>query len=248
MNEPLESNAPKESNALKESARAEAALEGLGRVIKAGKNSPSTASLTKTPFSRRGQVSRPGKGPAKEVEVGKSRRPIYNARFDAVAPLISNSVKREILKRITRGHSMREIAEDPKLPKEHEIYDLIHRDPDFATAYRAARLARASVWAEEIREKARRAEDCQNMGKEALAYVHAIRLQIDTDKWLLSRLLPAEYGEKQVDSPTERTVTGVLEVIKLVTGLVREKPVIEAQVVDATPTELPRQLPPPSEE
>lgn len=71
-----------------------------------------------------------------------------------------------------------------------EVMSWVQRDPDFAARYYAAREAGADFLAERMRTVAATASDHPDD-------VAHRRLQIETDKWLLSRWSPRRYGDKQ---------------------------------------------------
>jgi len=163
--------------------------------------------------------------------MAKPKHPKFVAKFDQHAPIIGIQVRREICKRIARGEKVRDICEVDGIPDRHHVYDLIWRDPDFKRMYYDARLARAEVWAEELRENAAEAARLDNIPeKKSMAHVQAIKLQVETDKWLLGKLLPQQYGENQV--PTgEKAVGDVLAIIREVATLARSEKPVRGEIV-----------------
>lgn len=158
---------------------------------------------------------------------------VYNKRFDQHAPLISLGVQREICRRLATGKTLKEICADADIPKEHHIYDLIWRDPAFKRMYKDARLARAEVWAEQLRELASEAKNLDGIAeKKSMAHVQAIRLQVDTDKWLLSKLLNEEYGDELPEKNRGGATAGdAVQLIREVIKLTREEKVAKATVI-----------------
>lgn len=129
---------------------------------------------------------------------------------------------------------MKKICEGEGIPPKHVIYDLLWRDPEFEAMYRKARLAAAEVWANELRELAEEAKNLSSIPeKKSMAHVQAIRLQVDTDKWLLSKMLRGQYGD---DLPAEdgKSANTMLEIIKAVAQLARpsEPKTVQARVID----------------
>jgi len=62
--------------------------------------------------------------------------------------------------------------------------------------YQAAVMRRAALWAEELVELADDTSQDHNAdGKGNMAAVARSRLQVDTRKWLLSKLIPRQYGD-----------------------------------------------------
>ena len=92
----------------------------------------------------------------------------------------------QICLHISRGDSLRSFCRAPDAPDASTIYDWIHRHSEFAKQYARARETQAEHWADELVDLADKAEDAQ-----------LARLQIDTRKWVASKLLPKKYGERQ---------------------------------------------------
>src|SRR5215469_3005336 len=72
--------------------------------------------------------------------------------------------------------------------------------PDFAAKYARAREMQAEWYADSITELAKEADGLDGAG------VAAKRLQIDTLKWIASKLLPKKYGDR-LDVSGEVSVT-----------------------------------------
>lgn len=87
---------------------------------------------------------------------------------------------------ISEGKSLRSFCRADDAPDASTIFDWIHRHSEFAKQYARAREAQAEHWADELVELADDATDAQKA-----------RLQIDTRKWVASKLLPKKYGERQ---------------------------------------------------
>ena len=130
---------------------------------------------------------------------------------------------------------MKQIESDERMPRRQHIYHLLWRDAEFKRMYHDARAARAAVRAEELSELAAKAADLGGLdAKKSMAHVQAIRLQVDTDKWLLSKILPREYGDELPDKGDKRSQVGdVLEIVRAVAQLARDKP-LRAEVVIPT--------------
>lgn len=78
---------------------------------------------------------------------------------------------------------------------------------EFRAQYAQAREDRAHLWAEEIVDIA---DDGSNDyyerdGEQVVDHenIQRSRLRVDTRKWILSKLLPKEYGDSVASSPTE---------------------------------------------
>ncbi len=116
---------------------------------------------------------------------------------------------------IACGRSLREIVAEHGLPDRAVVYGWVLDEPDFATAYARAREIAAQGIADELRELSRTA-NAEN--------AQAVRLMVDTDKWVLSKMLPRLYGDKlQVDG----TITVGLEQLVMAAIEQRAAKVIE---------------------
>lgn len=165
-------------------------------------------------------------------------RQVFNKRFDQHAPLISLGVQREICRLLATGKTVKEIVEVEGIPSRDQIYNLMWRDPVFKRMYKDARICRAEVWAEELREKAAEGKNLDDIPeKKAMAYVQAIRNIVDTDKWLLSKILREEYGDDlPVGDPRRGNAIGdVLQVIKEVQKLARAEAPIKTAKATVVP-------------
>lgn len=154
-------------------------------------------------------------------------------RFDQHAPIVSLSVQREICRLVAMGKTLKQVTRVDGIPTKAQIYGLMWRDPAFKRMYKDARLARAEVWAEEMREEAAKAKNLKGIPeKKAMAHVQACRLVVDTDKWLLSKILADEYGDELPDQRRGKAVGDFLEVIRGVNKLARDDP--QPKTVKAT--------------
>lgn len=129
----------------------------------------------------------------------------------------------EILKRLAEGESLRSVCRDKGMPDESTVRSWAIDDVGgFGTQYARAREIGFDVLAEACLEIADtpvigvRREETENGVKEVTEdMLGHRRLQVDTRKWLLSKLAPKKYGEKQqVDhggNLSIQVVTGVPE-------------------------------------
>lgn len=129
------------------------------------------------------------------------------------------------------GKSLAQIcAENPELPKPQMVFYGLHKNPQFLEDYARAREAQTEAYALELTELA----DNASLSAES---INKARLQIDTRKWIMSRLKPKKYG----DNATLQH-TGNIQVEQLV--IQRTPKTIDHQpaqkplaVIDATPKE-----------
>jgi hypothetical protein len=114
-------------------------------------------------------------------------------------------IANEICERLAQGESLRAICEDPNLPTEGAVRKWAREEPEgFGTHYAQARLHGYEVLADEILHIADTPQTGQKVTSkewgEEIAEADMIehrRLQVDTRKWMLSKMLPKIYGDKQ---------------------------------------------------
>lgn len=101
--------------------------------------------------------------------------------------MYTEEIASEICLRLSGGESLRAICEDERLPNRTTVHLWVISDREgFSNQYARARQSQALRWAEEIMDIADTDGDVQRS-----------RLQVDTRKWMLSKVLPKVYGEKQ---------------------------------------------------
>lgn len=89
------------------------------------------------------------------------------------------------------GKSLAQICvENPDLPKPQMVFYGLHKNPQFLEDYARAREAQTEAYALELTELA----DNASLSAES---INKARLQIDTRKWIMSRLKPKKYGDNQ---------------------------------------------------
>lgn len=108
----------------------------------------------------------------------------------------------EICERLANGEALKTICADKHLPEESTVRNWALTDAHgFFARYMRAREAQALRWADEIVEIS---DDGTNdfmeikEGAEVVNHEHIARsrLRVDTRKWLLSKLLPKQFGDK----------------------------------------------------
>ena len=88
---------------------------------------------------------------------------------------------------IASGLSLRKVCEPDEMPAESTVRLWVVEDREgFSAHYESACKTRAMLWADQILEIA------DEKGKDT----NRSRLQVDTRKWLLSKVLPKVYGDK----------------------------------------------------
>jgi hypothetical protein len=90
-----------------------------------------------------------------------------------------------ICDQLTQGRSLVSICKEDKMPATVSIYKWLREHEEFANNYARARENQADYYADEILDIADSAEDPQKA-----------RLQVDTRKWIASKLKPKKFGDK----------------------------------------------------
>lgn len=121
----------------------------------------------------------------------------------------------EICERLEHGESLNRICRDEHMPTEGCVRDWVSDDREgFNARYAKARERGYARLADELLDIA---DDGSNdwMEREGHAVpngelVARSRLRLDTRKWLLSKMLPKLYGDKQQDGDATQPITIVV--------------------------------------
>lgn len=124
-------------------------------------------------------------------------------------PSFAEEITSEICRRIAEGENLRNICRDGHLPGFREIYFWMRTHPDFRANMKDAWECRARGYAEEIIEISDTAEP-----EETPSAINRARLKIETRKWLLSKQLPYDYGDRvEVTGQIDNQIT--LKVVRV---------------------------------
>ena len=97
-------------------------------------------------------------------------------------------IREDICKEIIAGKSLVKVCEMKSMPSLETVYQWLASDPVFSDNYARAK---------ELREDAV-FEECLSIADDAPAdEVAKARLKIDTRKWMLGKMAPKKYGDKQ---------------------------------------------------
>ena len=91
----------------------------------------------------------------------------------------------QICERIMNGESLRAIISSEGMPNRSSVHKWLAENKDFSDQYARAKDNQADTLADELIYIADNAEDVQKA-----------RLQVDTRKWVASKLKPKKYGDK----------------------------------------------------
>ena len=105
--------------------------------------------------------------------------------------------------RMADGESVRSICRDDAMPALSTVFLWVSKHSEFSEQYKLAMASRADAWFEDMIEIA---DDGRNDFMETeqgekfnSEHVQRSRLRLDTRKWMLSKMLPKKYGDKQTD-------------------------------------------------
>lgn len=102
--------------------------------------------------------------------------------------LFTDELAAHICAEIAAGRSLRDICSDAGIPSQTTVFRWLSEGKDFREQYAHAREAQMDAMAEDILEIA-------DEGNEE--DVQRAKLRIDTRKWLMSKMAPKRYGDKQ---------------------------------------------------
>lgn len=108
----------------------------------------------------------------------------------------SEDVFAEMLERIACGESVRAICDEPGFPSRKTFYGWVLRNDDLRERYETALVARHYALADETLEIADEPVGALESGATDSGAVQKQRLQVDTRKWILSKLVPKKYGDR----------------------------------------------------
>ena len=136
------------------------------------------------PFQQ-GDNSKPPKGREEITKPGKPSQ-------------FSESLAREICRRIALGETLTEICDSPDMPHRDRIYAWRASNKEFSDAYALAREDQAHSWADKIKDLLKET-DSTNW--------KAHQVKINALEWLCARLHPHQYSDK-LQITADVSVTG----------------------------------------
>lgn len=116
----------------------------------------------------------------------------------------SPEIAQTICERLASGESLRRICIDEEMPARSTVFKWLADNKDFSDQYARAKEVQLDAMAEEILDIA---DDTSNDTRtirrgdaevevQNAEWVNRCRLQVDTRKWLMSKLAPKKYGDK----------------------------------------------------
>lgn len=121
--------------------------------------------------------------------------------------LFNDELALEICERIANGRSLRSVCLDKDMPAISTVMDWLNNNDDFSEQYRRACEDRETTHFEEM----------LTIADEVLpetAEVARAKLRIDTRKWVLARMNPKKYSDKQQDDNTDNAISLMAKFMK----------------------------------
>jgi hypothetical protein len=154
----------------------------------------------------------------KTIEIDKPVAKTYRKKVHAVMgrPIeypADSPIWDMILQGVSFGRSLSSVLRDPGLPTWPVVHAMLKKNEAFKDAYEKAVQERADRLADELLELADEEPPEGLEGPAASAWVQRKRLQVDTRKWIASKLKPRTYGDR-IDVSVSDTRISVLEAIE----------------------------------
>ena len=109
--------------------------------------------------------------------------------------LYSKALAQRILDRLAGGQSLKAACREECVDRSTVMWWTKTRK-EFATAYNAARQAGYELLADDLLEAVNRAHEVASDPESGSQRVAACRLEVDTKKWILAKMLPKVYGDR----------------------------------------------------
>lgn len=119
--------------------------------------------------------------------------------------MYSQELADTVCERIANGESLRRICKDEGMPSMTTVLKWLGNDEQFALQYARAREIQAEGFFDEIADIADNASndwmetcDPDNPGYRLNGeHIQRSKLRVDARKWMLAKMLPKKYGDKQ---------------------------------------------------
>lgn len=129
---------------------------------------------------------------------------------------LTEAVALELLNRLSRGETIKQIVKDPYMPTYQQIMKWIKTDPDFQSAYMSAQEFRMNIFADEILEIADDATGDIRLGFDKngnvipevnVEAIQRSKLRIETRKYLMERYAKQTFAPAKEKSGAPQNVT-----------------------------------------
>lgn len=129
---------------------------------------------------------------AKKVSPAKQKKPPHRPSD------FTNELGEKICAQLSEGLSLRTVCLQNGMPDKATVFRWLRIHETFRDQYARAKEEATDAMAEEILDIANESLNTVKRGKVATANarVQALRIQIDTRKWIMSKMKPKKYGDK----------------------------------------------------
>ena len=136
-----------------------------------------------------------------------------------VAVHYDENIASKILERLANGEPLRRICRDEKMPCLASVMRWLADKADFRQRYAISRLLQADHLADEILtivDESGGDIKVDEKGKALVAgdVIQRAKLRVDTRKWLMARLAPKKYGDKQLSGEMDEDDGLVIQVVR----------------------------------
>ncbi len=126
-----------------------------------------------------------------------------------------NEIINKVAEGMFQGLSLRKICQQEGMPNKSTILRWLEKDEELATIIARAREGQIEHYADLMLEKA---EAC------SLEDVPKVKLEIDTIKWIASKLKPKKYGERTTHEHQGNVTLDVTEAARLYDAQAKTRP------------------------
>lgn len=123
--------------------------------------------------------------------------------------ILNDELAEAICTRMAEGESLRAICRSDGMPALGSVFRWIAVNDVFREQYEAAMAQRTESMFEEILEIADETSldtiSTENGDKPNAEWISRSRLRVDARKWMLSKMLPKKYGDRQAIDVTDHT-------------------------------------------
>lgn len=131
-------------------------------------------------------------------EDGKNIRKRAPRKGEGRPSKYSKELADRICEKLSEGISLRTVCLDEEMPSAATVFTWLRTKQEFLEQYTRAKEASSDAMAEEILDLSDGAIAVIKSGaeKKSSALAQAVRLQVDTRKWIMSKMKPKKYGDK----------------------------------------------------
>ncbi len=108
----------------------------------------------------------------------------------------NSNVVVQLCEQLAQGISLRTVCLAPEMPALSTVFKWLAKYPEFVEQYDKAKIESTEAMSEDTLFLADQSSEVLVGDKSDNARVQAMKLRVDTRKWLMSKMKPKKYGEK----------------------------------------------------